>query len=312
MDTTAVRPGAVLKINLGGDVRRVAVLEPATFTFRSLCSIVSDLFPGLPSQYTLKYHDDRGGEIVAGSDAEIESFNVAHADGRTFRVIIESSSQATASPEVTASIIASSPYMWISTTGATKTDEHVAFRGKFTLSADASVQINHVCVSWYNLYVDGVRTAEGPTRFMGNAPYYDCTTIKLKAGAHVIGIHAHNCGEQTRFLLKRPPVAFCTVQSAAGSALPLTWRCTELSNYKSQWKRLSALLGWAEQCSVDKLLLSWPALDFDDSKWIVPGELTAQSTLIQFNKHKPADGFSSIKYGLFSSLTALFSDCFLV
>ena len=50
-------------------------------------------------------------------------------------------------------------------------DIHVAFVGTFELPASGSVDIDHVAVSWYNVWLDGARLSEGPTRFVGSAPY---------------------------------------------------------------------------------------------------------------------------------------------
>ena len=138
-------------------------------------------------------------------------------------------------------------FFWLGTT--THCDEHAAFRISFTTSAaSTTIHIQHCGVSWYNLFVDGKRVAEGPTRFVGSAPYFDeYVAADLKAGTHVIAVHGHSVGEQTRILLKNSPFVGIGIQSADPVNAPIStpvWRCAALSAYTSQWRRLSTLLGW--------------------------------------------------------------------
>jgi hypothetical protein len=166
-----------------------------------------------------------------------------------------------------------SPYVWAP--GSAPADQHVAFRLTFTTAAaNTTVTLSHVCVSWYNVFVDGAYAAEGPTRFMGTQPYAASTIVTLpSAGKHVVAIHAHSAGVQTRMLLSRPAAAFCTVASTDPTGHPVSapvWTCLALSPavYSATPWRLSPLLGWAERCSVSMgLQQSWTAVDFDDSKW---------------------------------------------
>ena len=114
--------------------------------------------------------------------------------------------------------------------------------------ANTTVVINHLAVSWYNLFFDGTRVAEGPTRFIGTQPFFDTTTVLVpQPGNHVISIHAHSCGEQTRILLKNNPVVWCSVASSDHAITALTWRCAPLDNYASEWQRMSTLLGYVPQ-----------------------------------------------------------------
>lgn len=155
--------------------------------------------------------------------------------------------------------------------------------------------VDHVAISWYNLFIDGVRTAEGPTRFTGQAPYFERTKVTLAAGEHVIAIHAHSAGVQTRTLLLRPPAVFCRVTTTAGAALPVAWLCRPLSAgahsalhspagaiplYKVQWNRISTLLGWAEDCSVSSDYAAWPTVSYKPAagKWKAPLQLDAEAS----------------------------------
>ena len=128
-------------------------------------------------------------------------------------------------------------YIWCREAGPVPcVDVHVAFRGTLTLHAATTVHLDHVAVSWYNLFVDGKREAEGPTRFTGQAPYFARTTVSLSSGTHVIAVHAHSAGVQTRTLLKRPPAVFCRATTAAGTALPLSCRCARHgSSHATLW-----------------------------------------------------------------------------
>ena len=72
---------------------------------------------------------------------------------------------------------------------------------------------------------------------MGNAPYFDASDAVIEeAGVHVVAIHAHSVGEQTRILLLTRPFVACSVESADASK-PIsaaTWRCCELNAYARQ------------------------------------------------------------------------------
>eukprot|EP00041_Stephanoeca_diplocostata_P036619 m.1343793 g.1343793 ORF g.1343793 m.1343793 type:complete len:170 (-) comp24901_c1_seq50:2463-2972(-) len=107
-------------------------------------------------------------------------------------------------------------YLWLSGSGV-DTDVHAAFRFTFsTENPNEKLSIHHRGISWYNVYVDGNYVAEGPTRFIGNTPYYDETEITIPtAGKHVVAVHAHSCGEQTRILLKTPPLVWVGIYNAA-------------------------------------------------------------------------------------------------
>lgn len=166
------------------------------------------------------------------------------------------------------------PYLWAP--GSAGIDQHVAFRLTFsTASASATALVHHTGVSWYNLFVDGRQVAEGPTRFIGEQPFYATTSVLLPtAGKHVITLHAHSVGTTTRLLLSNPPFVGCAVEVAeAGSQLrdpAPVWRCRVLPHYKAQWRRLSTLLGWVENCAVESDLLDMALVSFDDSAWQTP------------------------------------------
>lgn len=162
-------------------------------------------------------------------------------------------------------------------------DVHVGFRAVLKLPTEATILLDHVAVSWYNLYVDGERTAEGPTRFTGQTPFFQRSHVSLAAGEHVIAMHVHSAGVQTRTLLLRPPAAFCRATTADGKPLPLAWVCCPLSIagghtthvsgglpiYKVQWNRISTLLGWAENVIVTNDYAAWTGKQYeaDASKW---------------------------------------------
>jgi hypothetical protein len=135
-------------------------------------------------------------------------------------------------------------YVWLPN-NESDVDQHAAFRLTFhTYTAETAVTIEHCCVSWYVVYVDGVYLAEGPTRFVGDVPFSATTTTQLyNAGTHVVAIHAHSVGEQTRILLKTSPVAFCKAPSTRQrrrSALPpgLAAACRSGTSRNSHASRL--------------------------------------------------------------------------
>lgn len=159
------------------------------------------------------------------------------------------------------------PYVWLPNSPAL--DVHGAFRIAFATSAASTViTIVHVGVTWYNLWLDEKLLAEGPTRFQ-KTPMYDQTVVTVAAGKHVVAVQVHSAGVQTRLQLESRPCLFCEV---SGDCEIATFRCRSLSNtfYESQWRRLSGLLGWAENCTIDMDLLSWKQVGFDDSAWMAP------------------------------------------
>eukprot|EP00041_Stephanoeca_diplocostata_P036616 m.1343431 g.1343431 ORF g.1343431 m.1343431 type:complete len:299 (-) comp24901_c1_seq31:2074-2970(-) len=174
-------------------------------------------------------------------------------------------------------------YLWLSGSGV-DTDVHAAFRFTFsTENPNEKLSIHHLGISWYNVYVDGNYVAEGPTRFIGNTPYYDETEITIPtAGKHVVAVHAHSCGEQTRILLKTPPLVWVGIYNAAKELVKIdSSKCYNLSSavYQSQWKRMSVLLGWMENATLSKLTATWMLPTFDDSTWASPVAAAAASTL---------------------------------
>ena len=169
-------------------------------------------------------------------------------------------------------------------------DVHGAFRGSFSTAADnTTLEIAHTGVSWYNVWLDGALIAEGPTRFTGDTPWSALTTVSVpKAGAHVLAIHAHSSGVQTRTLLKNPGVVWCIVTDVTGQApqaLAVSWKCKPLP-YAPRWNRVSALLGWCEKLTLESWLSvnnsnsCWTSAAFAaDASWVAPstGALVAPS-----------------------------------
>ena len=48
-------------------------------------------------------------------------------------------------------------------------------------ATDTTVALTHCGASWYNVFVDGLPVAEGPTRFTGMTPYHAVTRVTLPA-----------------------------------------------------------------------------------------------------------------------------------
>ena len=158
-------------------------------------------------------------------------------------------------------------------------DQHAAFRVVFaTTAANTEVVLTHSGASWYNIFVDGLPVAEGPTRFTGMVPYCAETTVSVPAaGKHVVSIHAHSIGLGSRILLQTPPFVGCVVAAKDPAGKPLldvapVWRCRELAEYTAQWRRMSPLLGWMECCTLDGELQAWKAAGYIENplKWVKP------------------------------------------
>ncbi len=165
-------------------------------------------------------------------------------------------------------------------------DSHYYFRGRFTLPIAGRVQLKVLAASWFEAWLDEAWLAEGPARFDQAHPEYERIDMELEAGEHVLAMHLHYEGIDTRLLEAGVPLfVFSSVETADGE-LPVEWRYLPLEAYRKTGRRIDCVLGWVEWCNTEKLPVQWMISGFDDSDWFdaVPFEL-------------PATGFSAVETG---------------
>ncbi|MFC4601457.1 family 78 glycoside hydrolase catalytic domain [Cohnella hongkongensis] len=123
-------------------------------------------------------------------------------------------------------------------------------------------------VSLYRLYWDGEEIGEGPARFSPDRPEYDELELALDGGEHVLSALVHDYGVHTRILMGGlPPFLQCEATGPNG-ALPLEWRCQELSAFEPTERRVNGQLGWMESC--DTRLLPDLRQAFEGAGWREP------------------------------------------
>ncbi len=153
-------------------------------------------------------------------------------------------------------------------------DQHVAFRGAFTLDSPQTLELQSLGASWYTLWVDGAYLNDGPARYPESHPQYEQHKLELDAGKHVIAVHAQYFGIATRLLNDvRPFLELAVVPVGANSPLSIDWKCLHLAGYQSQVRRINPELGWIDWCNTQAVPVDWEKPDFDDSDWAKPVEV---------------------------------------
>src|SRR4051812_8990660 len=111
-------------------------------------------------------------------------------------------------------------------------DSHHAFRGAFALAARQRVALHLAGASWYGVRVDGRLIAHGPARFVHGRPEEDGVELELDAGSHLVAIHLHHDGVETRMLREQPPFLACRIVAAAGP-VAVAWRERVLAGWRA-------------------------------------------------------------------------------
>jgi hypothetical protein len=147
-------------------------------------------------------------------------------------------------------------------------DQHVAFRGTFELPQDGEVEIRSLGASWYEAFIDGEFVFEGPLRYPAGHPEYDRTRIALAAGHHVLAVHVHHLGVETRLLAAIDPFLCIEISTKENPDLPIAWRCRELPGFARTGRRLNPELAWIQWEDTRKNPNNWQAPDFEDKDWM--------------------------------------------
>lgn len=149
-------------------------------------------------------------------------------------------------------------------------DQHVAFRGAFSLSEEETVELHSWSGGWHCLWMDGVLLGRGPVRYDRGNPAYEVRRIRLAAGPHLLAVQAHHLGVETRLLEEMPPFVGCDLVDSGGSKVSIAWTCEPLEGYQGQVRRINPQLGWIDWCDLARLPVGWREKEFDDSAWSMP------------------------------------------
>jgi hypothetical protein len=147
-------------------------------------------------------------------------------------------------------------------------DCRVAFRAEFDLPAAGEVEFRLLGSSWYNGWIDGRFFCEGPPRYPLAFPEYQTCRERLGAGRHTLAVHVLHLGVFSRSILVIEPFLACAV-FADGGELPLRWKCSRLTGYASQVRRINPVLGFVEWCDT-RQVPNWLPPAFDDREWSEP------------------------------------------
>lgn len=152
-------------------------------------------------------------------------------------------------------------------------DIHAAFRGSFTIQSGGITEFRISGASWYRVWIDGEWFAEGPDRYAPGFPLYQERKIQLGEGDHVIAVHVHSEGVDTRMLQGIDPFLFC--QASLGTQeIQLNWKAVKLEGYANKLRRVSAQFGWLEWVDTRQVTEHWQLPGYDDSSWGKPVVVT--------------------------------------
>ena len=146
-------------------------------------------------------------------------------------------------------------------------DSHFYFRGCFTLPSVSQVKIKILAASWFEAWLDKAWLAEGPARFDKAYPEYETFELELGQGVHILAMHVHYEGVDTRLLERDVPLFVYASAEVDGEPLEIQWRYLPLEAYRKTDRRIDCVLGWVEWCNTEKLPVQWMVSGFDDSSW---------------------------------------------
>ena len=175
-------------------------------------------------------------------------------------------------------MLASHTIQTLTAPGEILPDSHFFFRGRFVLPAAGHVKIRLLAASRFEAWLDGAWLAEGPARFDRLHPEFQSLERELEAGEHLLALHVHYEGIETRLLEAGTPMfAFAEIDGAE-----IDWKCLPLDGaYRKTGRRIDCVLGWVEWCRTGKLPRGWRNPAFDDSGWISPRPLLLEAERFQ-------------------------------
>jgi len=159
--------------------------------------------------------------------------------------------------------------LWIDDLESDYENVHAGFRGSFHLEKRTNLTIQISGASAYSLFVDGKFITDGPDRFSPDYPLYQEREITLNEGDHVIAVHVHCTGVETRILEDIPPFLYCRLFSGEDVLEP-KWKAKVQKGYLRDFKRVSPQLSWLEWNDTRDNPHGWKQVSFDDSQWGTP------------------------------------------
>jgi len=159
---------------------------------------------------------------------------------------------------------------WIA--AAPKVDVHAFFRFSFYLGGFSKLCVRLGAGVEFVAWMDGAWLGEGPARYDGTNFEYLEVEVDAEPGEHVIALHAHAQGVDTR-LLRADVIPFVAVSVFSdGVALSMN-RITALlpQGFAASGRRLGCVLSWVEWCDTRQIPASeWKLPGFDDAAWVAP------------------------------------------
>ncbi len=160
-------------------------------------------------------------------------------------------------------MLASQTIQTVTAPGLIEPDHHFYFRGRFTFPDSGNMKLKLLAASTFQAWIDGEELADGPARFDCRHPEFQPLEKELSAGEHVLSLHVHYEGVETRLMEQGTPLfVFAEIEG-----VEIDWRCLPLDAYRQTGRRIDCILGWVEWCRTEKLPAGWLAPDFDDSAW---------------------------------------------
>ena len=135
--------------------------------------------------------------------------------------------------------------MWVDSVKI-QPDTHAAFRGILFLQQPTEIDLQLSGSSWYVLWLNGEYFFEGPDRYHPAHPEYQVKRVSLPAGKHNLAVQVHYEGVDTRMLKDIQPFLMVRAVNQVKQIIPIDWKCSYLPGYDSQFRRISAQLGWVE------------------------------------------------------------------
>lgn len=158
--------------------------------------------------------------------------------------------------------------------GDLDTDTHWAFRGVFSTDSALTLRLRYLSSGWGEVRWNGEFLLEGPHRFDPDHPETVDARFAIPAGEHVVAIHWHYHGVDTRLLLGELPACVGIEITEENSKKPIfpNWKRRRLNAYRRTGRRLGCVLGWAEWCDTRKIPEDWHGVAFDARDWepVVP------------------------------------------
>jgi alpha-L-rhamnosidase len=160
------------------------------------------------------------------------------------------------------------PFSLIWAADSDDVDRHVLLRGEFNIARECTVLFRHIGASTYRVWLDGEVLDEGPARFDAAFPEFLLASEPLRAGPHLLAVHAHFHGVTSRITSAEIPGFFLVeVRGADAKRIPISWKGIPSPAYQRLGRRLGCVLGPVEWCDTRLLPSRWTDATFPDQDW---------------------------------------------